>query len=186
MKFSFTVPNTNSSCYAQIPVTFKGGQLKRYTGYLDPTRRIIYSSSPKIDCQQSPSTLFNLGDDLYEYRPTRVPTRIRTDRAIGLPFINSNLTGSLVTIPDDWVYDQHDLNHISRLHQEKDQHSLHETHQSVVSKLSFLFLHSLLSGHIFDFCLTWTFRIIVIYLFVYHLKYSTTLKLPFTLFKPRS
>ena len=199
VEFSFTVPNINSSCYSRIPMIFKDEQLKPYTGYLDPTRRIIYSSSPKIDCQQAPSTLFNLGNDLYEYRPTRVPTRIRTDRAIGLPFINSNLTGSLVTIPDDWVYDQNDLNHISQsdaitsfldeqishLHREKNQHSSPETHPSVVSKLSFVSLHSLFSGHIFDFCLTWIFRIIVIYLFLYHLKYFANISIPRHLFNSR-
>ena len=110
-------------------------------------------------------------------------------KATWLSMLRSNLTSALVTLHDDWAFHKDDLTHTSTqdaiasfvhqqlqdLRNEGNQRSEPETHPTVVSKTSFLSLHSLFVCHIFDALATWCFRIIVAYLFCYHIVHHTSL-----------
>ena len=152
-------------------------------GYLSPHQSTLHTSSPKADCATFPAILFTIGEQIYEYKPPKILRRIDESKATLLPMLRSNLTSELVTLPDDWVFHKEDLMHTSTqeaiasfvnqqlqdLRNEGNQRSKPETHPTVVSKTSFLSLHSLFACHIFDALATWCFRIIVDYLFCYHI-----------------
>ena len=189
VELEFITQNKTDTCFSRIPVNFRDHLGQSQYGYLSPHQPTLHTSSPKADRATFPAILFTIGEQIYEYKPPKIPRRIDESKATWLSMLRSNLTSALVTLHDDWAFHKEDLTHTSTqdaiasfvnqqlqdLRNEGNQRSEPETHPTVVSKTSFLSLHSLFACHIFDALATWCFRIIVDYLFCYHIVHHTSL-----------